>query len=240
MRVRGRRRCTSCDHRWSYFETGSPACPACGSLRSVSVDDERTLHTDNDVELDLGPARSALDDRPIEAVAEAARSAAREYVRSRGFVDAGRLTELDDRYLAAAELAYAADHIRRTTTRDRPAEEYFLALLAGADEGDRPAAVPRGLRSARGLAAAEAVETYRREIDRWADGPPPPEARPVLDGLRAHEKRVAALDGDVPPSEADALVAVARDIGRYLGAGDESALAAAEDGLNRLGRRPRG
>lgn len=235
MRIRGRRRCTSCDNQWSYFETGTTACPVCGSLRSVAAADERVRHTEGSVDLDLAAARSELDDRSLEEVAESARSAAREYVRSRGFVDAGELTELDDRFVAAAELAYVAEHVRRAMTVDEATESHFLTLLGGAQDGDRPESIPTALRSARGLAAAEAVESYRRAIDRWAGERPPPEIRQVLDRLRAHEKRVVALDGDVPPSEADALVEAARDLGRYLRDEDEAALTAAEDRLERLG-----
>lgn len=199
------------------------------------MDDDPALHTDTAGSLDLAPVRSMLDDRPLDEVAEAARSAARGYVRSRGFVDAGELADLDDRFLAAAELAYVADHLRRAMAVDEPAESHFLALLDGAPDGERPEDAPGTLRPARGLAAAEAVEAYRREVDRWADGSPPPEARPVLDRLRAHGKRVAALDGDVPASDVETLIMAARDLGRYLRDGDESALVAAEDRLERLG-----
>lgn len=235
MRVRGRRRCTSCDNQWSYFETGTTACPVCGSLRSVAAADARVRHTEGSVDLDLAAARSVLDDRPLDEVAEAARSAAREYVRSRGFIHAGELTGLDERFVAAAELSYVADHVRRAVTVDEATESHFLTLLGDVEDNGRPASVPAALRAARGLAAAEAVESYRRAIDRWADGRPSPELRPLLDRLRAHEKRVAALDGDVPPSEADALVESARDLGRYLRDDAEAALAAADERLARLG-----
>jgi len=234
MKVRGRRRCTACDARWSYFETGSATCPDCGSLRSVAVDDERVLHTDSPVELDLGLARSMLDDRPLEEVAETAGSAAREYLSGRGFVDGGELLGLDDVVLAAAELKHVAGHVRRTMALDDATEAHFLDLLAGAEGGDRPDDVPAGLRSARGLAAAEAVGAYRRDLSTWLDEHPDPDARSGLDRVRTHERRIDALDGDVSPSEADALVAAARALGEYLRSGQPSSLERAEERLKQL------
>lgn len=234
MYVRGRRRCTRCDHRWSYFESGSPACPACGSLRSVSADDEPALHTDAPVEFDLTPVRSMLDERPLPEVAEAARTAAREYVRSRGFVSGGTLLDLDGTVLAAAELGYAGEHLRRRLSVDEPTEAYFLALLANADAGDRPASVPDDLRWARGLAAVDVVEAYRRDLTRWFDENPHPDVRPVLDLLRSHGSRIAALDGAVPLADAEALVSAASELGHHLREGDEAALQRAEAWLSRL------
>jgi len=38
MKIRGDRECKSCGTRWSYYETGSIECPACGSVHSVGVD----------------------------------------------------------------------------------------------------------------------------------------------------------------------------------------------------------
>jgi len=235
MKVRGQRRCKACDTRWSYYETGSPACPSCGSIESVGVDEEPTLHTDGAAELDLGPARAMIGDRPTDEVAAAAQSASRSYLTARGFVAAGELLDLDDVVLAAAELRYVGGHLRRAMAVDDATEAYFLDLLAGGEAGDRPSAVPSALRPARGLASAEAVEAYRRDVAAWLDEHPHPEARPVLDQLRVHERRIAALDGDVRPDEADALVAVARDLGDYLRTGDESALVRAETRLDGLG-----
>ena len=235
MEVRGLRRCTECDHRWSYFETGSAACPSCGSLRSVSVDDEAALHTDVPVALDLAPVRSMLDDRPLPEVADAARSTAREYVRSRGFVAAGELLDLDGTVFAAAELGHAGDHLRRSLSVDEPTEAYFLALLAGAEAGDRPDSIPVDLRWARGLAASDVVGAYRRDLGKWLGEAPRPAVRPVIDLLRSHERRIDALDGAVPPADAEALVSAASDIGSYLREGDEAALERAEERLSRLG-----
>jgi len=235
MKVRGRRRCTECDTRWSYFETGSPSCPSCGSLRSVSVEDERTLHTDSPVDLDLSRARSMLDEQPLRDVAEAAQSAASAYVRSRGFVADGELRALDDTVLAAAELRYVADAVRRQLTVDDSTELYFLSLLSGAAAGDRPDAVSDALRAARGLATAECVAAYRRDLAKWLAEHPHPETRSVVELVQSHEKRLGALDGEVPPAEADALVAGVRELGDYLREEDEGALARAEDRLSRLG-----
>jgi len=101
MRVRGERECGDCGTRWSYYETGAIACPDCGSIRSVGVDD-RTEHTDGAADLDLDAARAALAGGTgayDEAVADL-----RAYLRRRGYVDAGRLHAPDDEQLVVAEL----------------------------------------------------------------------------------------------------------------------------------------
>lgn len=258
MRVRGNRECQDCGARWSYYDTGSVACPDCGSVHSVGVD-ERALHTDGDAALDLTEARRAADERSLPEAAERAASDCRAYVRRRGFVSGGDLLALDDTYLAARELTGVGETLRRALSWDDATELYFLSLLRGAADGDRPAAgdVPADLRGPRGLAAADAVEAYRRDLAAWLDEHPDPAARETLSELSVHERRIRALDGAVPPAEADRLVAAARDVGRYLGAddgdvegsadtdppaggsdaptGDEAALARAKDHLARLG-----
>lgn len=232
MKVRGRRECTACGERWSYFETGGVECPACGSVRSVAVDDQPTLHTVGHAELDLSEARAAVDGRPLREVAELATGACRPFLNERGFVDAGELRPLDDITVAAAELRQTADRVRRSMTPDEAAERYLLELLRIAPEGQRPADVPEGLQGARGLAAAGAVDRYRADLARYLDEHPDPAARRVLGFLRDHCRRVEALDGAVPVETADRLVAAARDLGAYL-RGEEAALARAEDRLSR-------
>jgi uncharacterized Zn finger protein (UPF0148 family) len=238
MKVRGERECKDCGTRWSYYETGTVACPACESLRSVGVDDDRRLHTDAPAELDLTEAREAVDDSLREA-ADRAAELAREYVRKRGFVDAGELAALDDRYLAATELRHAAGTIGRRMDPDDDEEWYFLALLRGADadEPDRPAPdeVPASMRGVRGLAYANAVREYRREMADWLDEQGGESRdRSVLETLGSHVKRVRALDGEVDPDDAEWLAAAARDAGRYLREGDDEALASARERLDRL------
>lgn len=243
MRVRGERECQDCGQRWSYFETGSVECPACGSLRSVGRD-QRRQHTDAPVELDLTDARERAEDDLQAALAEA-QAPCREYVRSRGFVDAGTLRDLDDTYLAAAELAHAADQIDRALVADPDEDEriYLLSLLAGADAGDRPDAdrVPESLRSARGLAYATAVRDYRRELRDWLAergdddrARTVPAVRGALDGVDGVVTRHRALQGDVAPGDADALVAAVRDVARAVRDGDEDALATARERVDRL------
>ncbi|WP_135806987.1 DUF7117 family protein [Halorussus marinus] len=238
MKVRGERECKDCGARWSYYETGSVACPSCESLRSVGVDDERRLHTDAPVELDLSDARAALDDESLRETADRAGEVAREYVRKRGFVDAGELRALDDRYLTAHELRHAADAIGRRMDPSDEEEWYFLALLRGADaaEPDRPAPdeVPASMRGVRGLAYANAVREYRREMLDWLDEQPETRDRSVLETLGSHLKRVRALDGEVDPTDAEALVAAARDASRFLREDDAEALASARERLDRL------
>ncbi|WP_144923670.1 DUF7117 family protein [Halorubrum salsamenti] len=173
MKVRGERECQKCGARWSYYETGSVECPDCGSLRSVGVDD-RTAHTDAPATLDLTPYHARFGDArgtlPEEGVDDL-KSDLREYARERGFIRGGELLPLDDTYLAARELLEAVDlydRLRDPTDRDR---EYLLALLAGADDGDRPAteAVPDSLREARGMAAVRAVDEYRSDLLAFLD-----------------------------------------------------------------------
>ena len=173
MKVRGERECRGCGARWSYYETGSVECPDCGSLRSVGVDD-RTAHTDAPTTLDLSAHRARFGEAkgtlPEEGVDDL-KSDLRAYARKRGFIRGGELLPLDDTYLAARELLEAVDlydRLRDPTDLDR---EYLLALLAGADSGDRPAtsAVPDSLREARGMAAVRGVDEYRTDLLAFLD-----------------------------------------------------------------------
>ena len=173
MKVRGERECRSCGTRWSYYETGSVACPACGSLRSVGVD-SRTTHTDTPVTLDLrahrarfGDARGVLPEEGVDDL----KADLRAYLRRRGFINGGRLAPLDTTYLTARELLEAVDaydRLRDPTDDDRA---YLLALLAGTEEGDRPetTVVPANLREARGMAAVHAVTAYREDLTTFLD-----------------------------------------------------------------------
>jgi hypothetical protein len=217
MRIRGERECRDCGTRWAYYETGSIDCPACGSVRSRGLDEERVLHTRGAATLDLTPVRDAVDDRPLAAVADDAGRACRAYVRQDGFVDGGDLRPLPD------------GHQRE--------ELYLLALLRSADDGERPppGEVPASLRAARGLAAAEGVRAYRGDVRAWLEDHPHPEAREPLGRLDQHAKRLEALQGDVPPSSAETLVAAARALGTYLRDDDEAALARAGEHLDALG-----
>ncbi|WP_137285193.1 DUF7117 family protein [Halorussus salinisoli] len=245
MKVRGQRECKDCGARWSYYETGSVECPDCGSLRSVGVDAERRLHTDGPAEFDLTEVREAVDARPLREVADRAGETAREYVRKRGFVRGGDLQPLDDTYLAAQELRHAADVVRRGLDLSDDEEWYFLALLRGADAPDdetdqRPAPdeVPKSMHPIRGLAYADAVDEYRREMADWADERDSSalgdSARDALETLDEHVKRVQALDGDVDADTAELLVAAARDVSRFLREDDADALASARDRFDRL------
>lgn len=236
MEIRGERRCKDCGSTWSYAETGEVACPDCGSRHSVGVG-ERSRQTDKPVELDLAAARNAVDERPLDEVAGIARDASRAYVRARGFISEGDLRPLTGTYVAAQELAYAAAEIERRhdVSENDPEGFYFFSLLGGADAGERPPAgeVPASLRHARGLAAAAAIRAYRREAVDWLDEERDP-ARRTLETLGEHGKRIEALDGEVAPETADALVVAAREVGTYLRAGDEDALASARERLARL------
>ncbi|MEF8842846.1 MAG: TFIIB-type zinc ribbon-containing protein [Haloarculaceae archaeon] len=237
MRIRGRRECRNCGTRWSYYQTGSVECPSCGSLQSVGVDEERTLHTATPASLDLTDARNRLESgESLREVAEVAAETCRKYVRGFGFIDAGELQPLGETYLAATELRHVAGWLGRAMTPDGEEELYFLSLLRGADRGDRPSTdeVPDSLRSARGLAYARAVSAYRSDLRAYLDQHPDPMVTDVLGPLDSHLKRVEALDGDVPVGESELLVRIARDVGTYLREDDESALLEARDRLDRL------
>ena len=240
MEIRGERACTDCDATWSYFETASIVCPVCGSADTVARTDERAVHTDAPVDLDLTPVRGLIDEVPREELTDAAAETCREYVRRRGFVSGGDLRDLDDTYLAARELVGAADVVRRARSLTEDEEWYFFELLRGADAGDRPepAAVPSSMRAVRGLADANAVETYRRDVRRWLDAtedaPGAENARAVLQTVAEHDRRVRALQGDVPPAEAAALVAAVRAVGSYLRSEDPDGLARARKLLSNL------
>ncbi|AUV82379.1 hypothetical protein C2R22_12610 [Salinigranum rubrum] len=235
MRVRGRRECRDCGHQWSYYETGAVDCPACGSLRSVGVDD-RTRHTDTPTSLDLSPHRRTVDTDDLADAADDLKRDLRSYRTKRGFIRGGDLLPLDATYLAATELLYAVDVLVRAGERTDDEELYLLSLLRGADIGERPdvETVPTSMRAARGLALAEAVDEYRREVLSWLDDNPAPEARQVLGTVSEFVKRTRALGGDVPLAESEALLAATQDVSRALREDDETALAAAKDRLSRL------
>lgn len=235
MKIRGQRECKECGARWSYYDTGEAACPECGSLHSVGVDEERSLHTATASTLDLTPIRGGVDEEPTRRLAERAADRCREFTRGYGFIDAGALRPLDDTYLAALELRHVAGELARRMDVTDDEELYFTRLLR-ADEGERPVPddVPASLAPMRGLAYANAVREYRSDLRTYLEEQPDPAADGVVERLSDHVKRVRALDGDVPPREGEALVAVARDVGRYLVDGEESALAEAESRLENL------
>jgi len=235
MRIRGRRECKECGTRWSYYDTGEAACPSCGSLYSVGVDDERSLHTATSSTLDLAPVRGDVDDKPVRRLASTAAERCREFTRGYGFINAGELQPLDDAYLAAMELRSVGSELGRRLEVSDDEELYFTELLR-ADEGSRPPpeSVPESLQASRGLAYANAIREYRSDLRTYLDEHPDRPAERVLGRLADHAKRARALDGDVPPGDAESLVAAMRDVARYLVDDDEAALAEAESRLERL------
>lgn len=235
MELRGRRECQACGTTWSYFETGTVECPSCGSVHSVGVDDGPVLHTAGDATLDLGPVLSALDDEPDFEIARRAKRACRAFLRAHGFVVAGDLQALTDRYLAIHELEHAADAYGDAATDDEA--YYFLSLLDAADDGTRPdpSDVPRGLEPVRGAAYADGVGAYRRDARKWLTTRDDPEGNRVLGYLAEHEKRIDALGGDVDTGDAERFVRAAMDVDRYLRNDDENALATARERLDALG-----
>lgn len=233
MKVRGRRECKACGTTWSYYDTGEAACPECGSLHSVGIDDERALHTATAATLDLTPVRNAIDSDPLRRLTERAGDRALEFTRGYGFIDTGRLQPLDDTYLAAMELRYVAGELHRRLDVSDDEEWYFTELLR-ADEGHRPKPrdVPDSVRAARGLAYANAAREYRSDLRTYLEEHPDPAVESLLERLSNHVRRVRALDGDVPPRKSESLVAATRAVGRYLIDGDESALSVSEKRLD--------
>ncbi|AGN02471.1 hypothetical protein L593_12660 [Salinarchaeum sp. Harcht-Bsk1] len=240
MELRGERECTDCGARWSYYDTGAIVCPECSSPDTVAVDEQRAVHTDSPVEFDLTPMRAAIDDLPRQELGEQTADACREYVRQRGFVSGGDLLPIDDTYLAARELAGVADTVRRAHSLTDDEEWYFLELLRGADAGERPDPedVPESMWPVRGLAYANAVRDYRRDVRQWLDAtddvPGPAYAGEVLGTIEDHVRRMRALQGDVPPKQAEGLVVAARGLGSYLRAEDADGLALARETLDGL------
>lgn len=232
MEIRGDRECRDCGTRWSYFETGTVACPACGSIHSVGVG-ERAEHTDGVADLTLEDAAAVAAENDVRGAAELGAERAAEYVRTRGFVHAGRLLDLDGVYVAAQELRHVGVEIARSATVTDAEERYLIALLRGAPEGDRPEEVPGSSRGARGLAVAAATREYARELSRWAGESPPSGTADCLERLTTHRKRVEALDGEVPPSEAERLLDAVRALAEYV-RGQRETLGAARDHLDSL------
>ncbi|USZ67887.1 TFIIB-type zinc ribbon-containing protein [Halorussus salilacus] len=112
---------------------------------------------------------------------------------------------------------------------------------AGGSVRPAPGEVPTAMHPVRGLAYAEAVGEYRREMADWVDeardsdeGEPDDRAPSALETLGDHVTRVRALEGDVDPRTAESLVEAARDLSRFLRAGDEDALASARERFERL------
>ncbi|WP_226010087.1 TFIIB-type zinc ribbon-containing protein [Halomicrobium salinisoli] len=235
MKVRGHRECKDCGTRWSYYDTGSVVCPDCGSMHSVGVD-ERTRHTDAPATFDLTPVRGRIDEDPLRRVAEDAAERAAEYVRKRGFVDAGDLRPLDETFVAAALVRHVGGEFARGLQHGDAEELYFLSLLRDADGGERPPAeeVPESLWSPHGLGLAAAVEAYQRDLRTYLDDHPDEHARRLSGRVRDHRKRMEALDGDVPPRDAERLLHAVRDVGKYVAEGDESALVTADNWLEGL------
>ena len=260
MKVRGRRECVECGTRWSYYETASVYCPACGSIRSRGIDDERTLHTASPEELDLTEIRVALEERSLSEATEEAKERCREYVRTQGFVRGGELLDLSETYVAARELAHVADLVGRTMDLREDEEWYLLELLRDADRGKRPdpADVPTSFLAARGLAVAESVEDYRSEVRDWLDEQGESELdeqgesgldeqgesgldETVTEDLVTvgeHATRLEALQGEVPSATAERLLTATRELATAIREDDQDALRTARDRLDRLAELP--
>ncbi|ERG89250.1 MAG: hypothetical protein J07HX5_01406 [halophilic archaeon J07HX5] len=204
MQLGGDRECTACGTRWSYYDTGGVRCPDCESPRSVSVG-ESAEHTAGTATFDLTSLRAALADEPVGALADRAADQARTYLRQAGFVDAGVLQPFTAQYAAAAELRRAGRTAGRLSSLETDEQRYLLALLRGADRGDRPspADIPDSFHPERGLAVAASVETYLRELQRVVV--PDDQLARALATITTRRKRIEALDGAVEPTAAEQL-----------------------------------
>lgn len=235
MKIRGRRECKECGTVWSYYDTSEISCPACGSLHSVGIDDEQTLHTATAATLDLTSVRDLIDEAPIDRLAERAGERARQFTRGYGFIDAGQLQPLDETYLAAIELRNVAGEIQRRMNLTDDEEWYFTTLLR-ADNGDRPdpQVVPDSLHAMRGLAYSTACEAYRSDIRTYLEEYPDAVAAAPLERISNHIRRIQALDGDVAPEKSEALVSATRALGAYLIEHEEQQLTILSERLDSL------
>jgi uncharacterized Zn finger protein (UPF0148 family) len=229
MEIPGERECTACGARWSYYETGEVTCPECGSIRSVGTEEPAT-HTAGRARLELSEVREMVDEQPLRAVADEAADVAAEYRRTAGYVHAGELRPLEDTDLAAAELRRVGATLARVMETTDEEDLHLLALLRGADSGERPAPadVPETLHPERGLAVAATVDGYLSDLRRIRDGEDSRLTR-VLSTIRTRQKRIEALDGDVDPGEAERLVRAVRDVSVYWREETETALARATE-----------
>lgn len=238
MKVRGTRECKRCGNQWSYYETGSVTCPDCGSMESVGLDENRLQQTDRPATLDLVEIRNALDKEPAREVADLAAKEGRRYVRKRGFIRGGELLPLDGTYLAANELRHAGELFSRSMRMTDDEEIYFYSLLSGADEGERPDTedLPESIYEIRGLADAESLKEYHREMGEWTrEHDVSRESRSTLETLGEHVRRAQALEGGTDIDTAEVLVSAARELRRYFDQDDTDALASSQDRLDRLG-----
>ena len=240
MEIRGERECTDCGVRWSYYETGEVACPECGSIKSVGRE-KRKLHTDSPAELDLIQIKQRISDRSLTDLTEEITDHCRNYLRERGFINGGELRRLDEIYLIASELSVAIGAYERSlssgaldpTTDD--AEQLYLFSLLG-EERPPPSEVPDSFASARGLAYAKAVSTYRDDLRTLLESTDESHStlRRALGRLNDHLRRVEALDGEVSPRTAERLVEIARDFGSTVRDDDEIAFTRAQERLDSL------
>ena len=205
MKIRGQRECKACGNRWSYYDTGSISCPACGRLNSVGTDEDRSLHTATAATLDLTPVRTRVESEPLRRLAERASDRSRAFTRGYGFIDGGTLRDLDDTYLAAMELRSVAGELTRRMDTDDEEELYFTVLLR-ADEGERPSVdeVPRSMRALRGLAYANAVKEYRSDLRTYLKEHPDPAVDDTIERYRATSNGSVRFRGTSPPKSPNA------------------------------------
>ncbi|WP_330631440.1 DUF7117 family protein [Halocatena halophila] len=217
MKIRGHRECRDCGIEWSYYESGSIACPSCGSVRSRGLDD-RTEHTAGRASLDLTPARQAIEEEDLKAGLSIAATTCRSYRATAGFINAGSLEPLSTTYLGATELQYATREAKLRTTLDDSERRYCYALLNGADSGERPDPdnVPASMHQPRGLADAASVDAYRSAIRTALGDTVDPAIGRLLTRIDDHRSRIEALDGAVDPAVGATLIVAVQSVGEHI------------------------
>ena len=240
MKIRGQRVCQACATEWSYYETGSVACPNCGSLRSVGRDDDRQLHTDTPAALSLAQFQAQIAAEPVAEYAADLKAVLREYTRKRGFINGGELQPLDDRYLTARTLLHTVDILARRREPTTDAELYLLSLYETLTDDAAGAASD----------AADA-ETAVRDVDGGDNGDTAVDTETAgtdaVDAVDADDAHSTELTAAQVPSElqeawglaaADAVDAYCSDLRTWLDATPDDAAATTlsqlRDHVNRL------
>ena len=219
MRARGRRKCHSCGTLWSYFDAGSITCPSCGSARSEGTDTEPVLHTAGAATFDPTGIRQLLEAEDITTAIRELEPRCRVYLRDAGFIDHGTLLPLEDSVVAIAELLESATHLDmpQAAPPSVELEAYLFDLVESAMGGPRPGgeAVPDQARHIRALGVARAVRMYFGECHRWMRARKR-NGHPAIGAVRTHIARIEALEGDIDPSSAEAILDATRAIGEGL------------------------
>ncbi|MFB6253304.1 MAG: hypothetical protein ABEI06_01680 [Halobacteriaceae archaeon] len=236
MEIKGYRECRECGHQWSYYETGNVQCPECGSIKSTGLD-ERTLHTNNPVEIDITSIQSLVSNDEFRQAGQRAAKEARNYTIKRGFIHKGDLIRCDERIFSCHELRNLGNYINRTASITEETEYYFIETIQAVKNSGRPdqQAIPKNLRSIRGLAYARAAKDYLNDVTTWieyADHELP--SGGVLERTKENIKRVEALDGDISIGDSERIYEIVANLYSYCTTGEISTYEQIEEYLSNL------